>query len=323
MQKDTLWFILLAAGLLAVYIVSLFIGRYWVGPLELLHDNSAKNIVWNLRVPRIIAAALVGLVLGLAGATLQAVFRNPLASPSILGISQGASFGAALAILFVSSSSLIIEAGGIIFGLAAFGLMLGFFTVIRFGDPTLRLLLAGMAVAALFSGGVGILTYVADPQDKLPQIAFWLLGGLYGVLWRNLMFVLPLALAGAIVLFALRWRLNLLTLQDDLVLSLGHNPRRLRIAVLIAAVGATAAVTALAGVIAWVGLIVPYIARSIFGSDNAKVLPASALMGAILMMVFDDIARTVAPGEIPLGIVASVLCVPIFVLMLARRQPNA
>jgi iron complex transport system permease protein len=137
------------------------------------------------------------------------------------------------------------------------------------------------------------------------------------------LFVLPLALVCTIVLFALRWRLNLLTLQDDLLRSLGHDPRRMRIVVLIAAVGATAAVTALAGVIAWVGLIVPYIARSVFGNDNAKVLPASGLIGAILMMVFDDIARTVAPGEIPLGVVASVLCVPIFVLMLARRQPNA
>ena len=318
-MKYTARFWLLTAILGIVFFVSLFIGRYSVSLLDLPSDELGKNIILNIRLPRILMAALLGMALSVSGAALQSAFKNPLVSPGIIGVSQGSAFGAAFAILYLSNYPLTIEISATIFGLLAFCMVYALSTAIKYGGKILRLILGGIVVSALFSGGVGMMKYTADPMDQLPELTFWLLGGLSGVLWSDLFYALPLALGGITVLLIVRWRLNLLTLKDDVALSLGVNTGKFGALVVIAAVVATAAVTSVAGVIVWIGLIVPHIARKIFGIDNSRVIPASALLGATLMIIFDGIARTVSPGEIPLGVVTSLLGAPLFVFLLSRK----
>lgn len=312
-------FLVLAAILSAVFIISLFTGRYSLWFHDLLSDELGRNIVWNIRLPRLLTAVLLGMALSVSGAALQSAFRNPLVGPGIVGVNQGAAFGAAFAILFLSNYPLTIEISSTFFGLLALFMAYAMSSAIKYGRRVLRLVLAGLAVSALFSGGVGVMKCLADPLKQLPELTFWLLGGLSGVVWRDFLYVLPLALGGIIVLLIARWRVNLLTLEDDVVLSLGTDPGKLRALVVTAAVVATSVVTSVAGVIGWVGLIVPHIARKIFGTDSSMVIPASALLGAALMLTFDNIARTASVGEIPLGIVTSLFGAPLFVFLLSRK----
>jgi iron complex transport system permease protein len=264
-------------------------------------------------------AALLGTALAMSGAALQSAFKNPLASPEILGVSQGAAFGAAFAILFLSNSSTTIELSATAFALLALVVTYAISSAIGFGGQVLRLVLAGLAVSALFSGGVGFMKSIADPLNKLPVLTFWLLGGLSGVVWKDLLYALPLALSGIAALLVMRWRINLLTLRDDVAISLGSDPRMFRPVVATIAVIATAAVTSVAGIIAWMGLLIPHAARKMFGTDNRMVIPASALLGATLMIAFDDVARTISAGEIPLGVVTSLIGAPLFMFLLMRR----
>jgi len=277
------------------------------------------DILLNIRLPRILTAAMLGMALSASGAALQAAFKNPLVEPSIVGVTQGAAFGAAFAILFLASSAIAIEISATIFGLLALLLTYMLSSSLKYGGKILKLILAGIAVSAMFAGGVGIMKTLADPTKQLPELTFWLLGGLSGVVWKDFFYLLPLAIFGIIALLILRWRINLLTLKDDIVLSLGTDPGKLRALVATFAVMATAAVISVAGIIAWVGLIVPHIARKLFGVDNSRVIPASLLIGAVLMIAFDDIARTLSAGEIPLGIVTSLIGAPLLIFLLSRR----
>ena len=313
-------FSILAAVSGLVFIISLFTGRYSLYFHDLLSDDLGKCILWNIRLPRTLTAALLGMALSVSGATLQSAFKNPLVGPGIMGVSQGAAFGAAFAILFLSNYPLTIEISSIVFGLLALFTAYAMSSAIKYGGIVLRLVLAGIVVSALFSGGVGVMKCLADPLKQLPELTFWLLGGLSGVVWRDFLYALPLALWGILTLLIVRWRVNLLTLKDDVALSLGTDPRKLRGLVITAAVVATAAVTSVAGVIGWIGLIVPHMARKIFGIDNSRVIPASALLGATLMIIFDDIARTVSPSEIPLGVVTSLFGASLFMVLLSRKE---
>jgi iron complex transport system permease protein len=312
-------FSVLFAVICTVFIVSLLIGRYSLDPRELFSSEIGWNIFWNIRLPRILMAALLGMTLAMSGAVLQSAFKNPLASPEILGVSQGAAFGAAFAILFLSNSSTTIELSATAFALLALLVTYAISSAIGFGGQVLRLVLAGLAVSALFSGGVGFLKSIADPLNKLPALTFWLLGGLSGVVWKDLLYAMPLALGGIAVLLIIRWRINLLTLRDDVAISLGSDPGRFRPVVATIAVISTAAVTSVAGIIGWMGLLVPHAARKMFGTDNRTVIPASGMLGATLMIAFDDVARTVSAGEIPLGVVTSLIGAPLFMLLLMRR----
>jgi len=316
-------FSILAAALASTFLLSLFVGRYPLHLPDMIADGPGRRILWNIRLPRILAAALLGMALSASGATLQSAFKNPLVGPGILGISQGAAFGAAFAIIYLSNYSVVVEVSSTFFGLLALLTAFAMASAVKYGSRVLRLILAGMAVSALFSGGVGTMKYLADPLKQLPELTFWLLGGLSGAVWRDLLYALPLALGGFLPLILGRWRLNLLTLEDDVALSLGIDPGRLRALAITSAVVATAAVTSVAGVIAWIGLIAPHIARKVFGTDTGRVIPASALLGATLMMAFDDIARTASPGEIPLGVVTSLLGAPLFVFLLSRKREVA
>lgn len=316
-KSTTRRFLLLGLMVLAVLILSLFVGRYpepyWMPPSYLWRDELAQRLVLYLRLPRILTAFIMGMSLGAAGAVLQMIFRNPLVSPGFLGVSQGAAFGAAVSIIYLGRSPLIIEASATLFAFS--GLIISYLLArnIRYGKWVLRLILAGIATSALFSSGVGVLKYLADPLSELPDIVFWLLGGLWAVTWRDLLYILPVVLIALGVLFLMRWRINLLALRDETAFSLGVAPSRERVLVLVAAVAATAVVVAVAGVVGWIGLIVPHIARLVVGPDTRRALPAAMLIGGIFALLCDNLARTLLAGEIPLGILTSLAGALIFV----------
>jgi iron complex transport system permease protein len=191
---------------------------------------------------------------------------------------------------------------------------------IRYGGWILRLILSGIAVSALFSSGVGVLKYLADPLTQLPDIVFWMLGGLWGVTWTDVLYVLPPVTAGLIVLYLMRWRLNLLSLDDDTGFSLGLSPGRERILILVASVAATAAVVSVAGVVGWIGLLIPHIARRLTGADAQRALPAAILLGGIFALLCDNLARTLLAGEIPFGILTSLFGAILFMVMMLSRN---
>ena len=304
--------------------VSLLLGRYpepyWMPLRYLWQDDFAQRLVLQLRLPRVLTAFLMGAALAAAGTVFQMIFRNPLVSSGFLGISQGAAFGAAFSILFLGRAPLIVQT---VAGVSAFsGLIFSYLLAqrIRYGDWALRLVLAGIAISALFSAGVGLLKYVADPLSELPEIVFWMLGGLWSVTWSDLTTILPITAASMLLLILMRWRLNLLALRDETAFSLGAAIHRERAVLLIAAVVATSAMVAVAGIVGWIGLIVPHLARRLVGSDAQHALPASMLIGGTFSLVCDDIARTLLSGEIPLGIITSLLGALIFVVMLSSHK---
>ncbi len=322
-QQRILWG--LGVLLLVSIALSLFTGRYpspyWMPPRLLVEDTLAQRLVVNLRMPRIVVAMLLGMSLAGAGTVMQMIFHNPLVEPGFLGVSQGASFGAALSIVALNASGLGIQAAAACFGCMGLVLSYSLATRIRYGGWTLRLVLAGIAVSALFSAGVGILKYVADPLTQLPELVFWMLGALWGVTWREALTILPvtfLALGGLVLA---RWRLNVLALDDATALSLGSAPARERLALLVASVAATAAVVSVAGVVSWVGLIVPHLSRRLLGADAQVALPGALLLGGAFVILCDTIARSALSGEIPLGILTSLIGAAAFgVLMVAQPR---
>ncbi len=307
-------------GLLLLTALSLFVGRYptpyWMPVDRMLEDPLARRLVLTLRLPRILLALLLGASLASAGAVMQMLFRNPLVEPGFLGVSQGAAFGASLSILTFGSGSLPMHTLAIGFALA--GLVGSYILArrLRFGGWVLRLVLAGIAVSALFSAGTGVLKYLADPLTELPEITFWLLGGLWSGTWEDVLNVLPFVIPGLLLVFLLRWRLNLLSLDDETAWSLGASPEKERWWLLLGAVVATAALTAIAGIVGWIGLIVPHIARRLFGADAQLHLPGAMIIGAAFTLLCDDIARTLTAGEIPLGILTSLLGAGVFMLIM-------
>lgn len=310
-------------GLLALtFGVSLFLGRYpevgFLHPAELAADPLAAQLVWNLRLPRLLGAALIGMSLSAAGLVFQMVFSNPLVEPGFLGVSQAAAFGAAFSIVFLGGAAWLVQGSAVLFGILGLGLSYLLARRVRYGGWVLRLLLAGIAVSALFSAGVGLLKYLADPLRQLPEITFWLLGGLWSVSWQQLLSVAPLILIGLLVIVLMRWRLNLLSLDDDVAYSLGVSVGRERLIILWAAVIVTAASISISGLIGWVGLIVPHLARRLSGADACRSIPATLLLGGVFMILCDDLARTTLAGEIPLGVLTSLIGAFTFVLLMTR-----
>jgi iron complex transport system permease protein len=286
-------------------------------------DLLAYRLVTNLRLPRIITAVLLGMALSAAGTVLQVIFANPLVEPGFLGVSQGAAFGAAFSIIYISSALWSVQLSAFICAFLGMGFSYLIARRVRFGGWVLRLIMAGIAVSALFSSGVGILKIVADPLSQLPDITFWMLGGLWSITWLKLLSILPTAILGLSVLMLMRWRLNLLSLNDQSSFSLGLIPSRERLLVLVAAVAVTAAVISVAGIVGWIGLIMPQIARRLFGADTRYVLPGATLLGGIFALLCDDLARTLFPGELPLGILTSFIGAFVFLYMLARGNQGA
>lgn len=315
------WFALM---LIVAFALSLFIGRYGgpalLSPEKLAADDVAQRLIWNLRLPRLIMAVLLGMALAAAGVVLQMILGNPLVEPGFVGVSQGAAFGAAFSIIFLGNAAWLVQISAMLF--ACTGLALSFMLArrARFGGWVLRLVLAGIAVSALFSAGVGVLKYVADPLRQLPEITFWLLGGLWSITWSQLYIVLPAVAIALYVIYRMRWRLNLLALDEATAFSLGVAPGRERALLLAAAVMATAAVVSVGGVVGWIGLIAPQMARRLFGADARRALPAAMLIGGLFALVCDDMARTLLAGEIPIGILTSLIGALAFIVMLMMRH---
>ena len=317
-RRRLLW--LLYALPVGIFFATLLMGRYGGGvgdALRALFSTDTSDILHSLilrvRLPRALAALLVGANLAAAGAVLQGLFRNPLVDARILGVSSGAAFGASLAIL-LSGSALAVQAGAFAFALLAMACVLAIGW--RMGAAPLVLLLVGIAVSALFDALLGLVKVVADPLSKLPSITYWLLGGLSGASWSTLAPLAALSVLGLGFLVLVRWRLNLLTLGDDEAASLGVRVRPLRAATVVAASVLIAASVSQAGMIGWIGLVVPHVARAWVGPDHARLLPASAALGAAVLLALDTVARTALPSEIPLGILTGLLGVPAFLFLL-------
>jgi iron complex transport system permease protein len=311
-------------ALLCFIVISLYFGRYpapgFLTPQQLGSDTMAQRLVLNLRLPRVITAVLLGMSLSAAGTVLQMIFGNPLVEPGFLGVSQGASFGAALAIISLGTSSWLVQGSAAFFAFLGLGLSYLVARQVRYGGWVLRLLLAGIAISALFSAGVGILKFVADPFRQLPEITFWLLGGLWSINWSALLSILPVVLVGLFIMMQMRWRLNLLSLDDATAFSMGAAPGRERALLLGAAVAATAAVISVSGMVGWIGLIIPQLARRLFGADARYSLPAALLLGGAFTLLCDDLARTLLAGEIPLGILTSLLGAAFFIALMSTQK---
>ncbi|SNY57799.1 FecCD family ABC transporter permease [Stenotrophomonas sp. CC120223-11] len=318
--------------LLAMLLLAFSVGQFPVRPAALLHaigwqlfgigEPSAPAVqaaLWHIRLPRVLAAMLIGAVLSAAGAAYQAMFRNPLVSPDILGVSAGAGLGASLG-LFLGLPMLLVQSIAFAGGLSAVGLVCLVAALVRRHDPVLVLVLAGVAVSALLGAGISLLKLLADPYTQLPSITFWLLGGLNAVVIDDLKVTAPLLLIGLLPLVLLRWRVNLLGLGDEEASALGVAVTPLRWTLIAAATLCTAAAVSLAGIIGWVGLVVPHIARLLVGADFRSLLPASLLLGASFLLAADTLARTLAPIELPLGILTAFVGVPCFLLVLARSE---
>jgi iron complex transport system permease protein len=316
--------LLLAAVLLAVVVVGLLAGRYpkpgLISPARLANDPFALQLVLLLRAPRVLAAIALGAGLAVSGFVLQMLFGNPLVEPGLIGVSQGGAFGAALMMVLLAAPLWLVQIASTAGG--AVGLLLSYRIArrFRFGGWTLRLVLAGISVSAVFSAGVGLLKFVADPMSELPAITFWLLGGLSATTWPRLLQILPLVAVGMLVIAARAWRINVLATEDRIAFSLGTAPARERAVLLVAATAVTAALVAMAGIVGWVGLLVPHIARRLVGADAKRVLPVAALTGAIFVLAGDTLARTLIAGEIPLGIVTSLLGAGGFIALLSRSR---
>jgi iron complex transport system permease protein len=312
--------------LFAVFFLSALVGRYpapgFLSIERIAHDELAQRLLFNLRLPRLLTALLLGMTLSAAGVVFQLLFSNPLVEPGFLGVSQGAGFGAAFAIVFLGGSAIVTQFSAIFFALLGLGISYLLARRLRYGGWVLRLVLAGIAVSALFSAGLGLLKYLADPFTQLSEITFWLLGGLASITWDKLLSVLVVALVGLLVMYLFRWRLNLLALNEQTSFSLGVAPGRERWLLILAAVLPTAVLISISGMVGWVGLIMPHIARRLFRTDARFSLPASMLLGGIFTMLCDDLARTMLAGEIPLGILTSLFGALIFLALMTFQRSN-
>lgn len=277
------------------------------------------TVLFQVRLPRVAAALMVGAALAAAGAVYQGLFRNPLVSPDILGVSTGAGLGAAIGILLslpVAAIQLLAFGGG----LAAVGLVYMIATAVRGHEPTLVLVLAGVVLGALAGACISLVKILADPYDQLPAITFWLLGSLASTKPADIWSTLPAILIGLVPLILLRWRMNLMALGDEEAMALGVDPRRLRVLFVAAATLMTASAVAISGVIGWVGLVMPHIARLIVGPNFDRLLPTAMLMGAGYLLLVDTLARTMAQTETPLGILTAFLGAPVFLWLLASGR---
>jgi iron complex transport system permease protein len=277
---------------------------------------AVENVVWQVRGPRVLAAALIGAALAVAGTAFQGLFRNPLVSPDILGASSGAALGAVLGIFF-SLGVFAIQGLAFVGGLIAVAAVYAIGSAVRARDPVLVLVLTGVVIGALLGAGVGLVKYLADPYDQLPAMTFWLLGSLAATGVADLMPLVGPVAVGALVLVALRWRMNVMSLPDEEARALGVPTGPLRVAIVAAATLVTSASVATAGIIGWVGLVIPHMARSLVGPDFARLLPAAALLGGGFLLVIDTLARTMAPIEVPLGILTALIGTPFFIWLLA------
>ncbi len=328
MTKRKYYFVI--AGLVAILVVGAYISIH-LGDIKIpvsavlnlftplnngIPEGNAEmynTIITQIRLPRIFAALLCGLALSLSGAAFQSMFRNPLVSPDLLGVLAGAAFGASMGML-IDNSFIGAHVGAFIFGIIAVGfaaILAGFFP----GNRLVMLVMGGVISTSLFTSFLSVIKYVADSQNKLPAIVYWLMGGFSSVSSDTLVLCAPVIIIGAIIVLMMSNYLNILSMGDEEAQALGVNVTRIRTIIVIATTAICSVTVALGGMIGWVGLMVPHIARMITGPDNRQTLPVAALIGAIYLLVVDDLCRCAFPNEIPIGIITSLLGVPFFILI--------
>src|SRR5262250_3589594 len=324
---------IIALGLLALgLLVAFTVGRYPVTLADLMEvlvsrlagrptevPPAVESVILQVRGPRVLAAMLVGAALAVAGTAFQGLFRNPLVSPDILGASSGAALGAVLGIFF-SLGVIGIESLAFIGGLLAVAAVYIIGSLLQSRDPILVLVLTGVVIGSLLGAGIGLVKYLADPYNQLPAMTFWLLGSLAATTASDLLPLLGPVALGSAVLIALRWRMNVMSLPEEEARALGVPTGPLRVVIVAAATLVTSASVATAGIIGWVGLVVPHLARALVGPDFPRLLPTSAILGGSYLLFIDTLARTAAPIEIPLGILTAVIGTPFFIWLLAGMQ---
>ena len=330
-RKARLFMLAIVLLIVVLVFISLALGRYPIEPADAFNmllaqwfpieetwSNQAEILYFNVRLPRIMMALLVGCCLSAAGASFQGTFQNPLASPDILGASQGAALGAAIAIL-LGAGSFAISMTAFAFSMITIVLVFIISSVAR-GNRIMVTILAGVMVSSLFSAGVSFCKLVADPTDQLPAITYWLMGSLTAVRLEDVVHVLPAMVIGCAVLIILRWRINILTMGDDEAATMGVNARRIRIIVTFMATLITATCVSVTGIIGWVGLVIPHLARMVVGCDYRRLMPTSMLMGAAFLLVVDDVSRLATTAEIPIGILTAFIGAPFFLYLILRRK---
>lgn len=320
--------IALSYGLVVfVSLICLGFGRYWVPLAEVVdvlfsaifggtEGGTAATVILKVRLPRILLAVAAGAGLACSGAAFQALFSNPLATPDTLGVASGASFGAVLAMM-MGGNLVVIQLFALASGLLACGVTY-WISRVKSQRSVVMIVLSGMVVSALFQAFVSLLKYLADPEDELPSITYWLLGSMSSVTYTNLLFGLPCIVLGAAMIFVLRWRLNILSLTEDEARSMGVNIRLLRLLVIVASSLITASVVSMCGLVGWVGLLVPHIARMLMGSNNNTVIPLSLSLGAVFMLIIDTAARSATAAEIPISILTAIIGAPFFIGLLRK-----
>jgi len=330
-RSNTVKLLAMIAILLIVFLGSFLIGRYPVSPETVLTilvgkifglpqawSDNMETIVMKVRLPRILMALLVGGALSVAGAAYQNLFRNPLMAPEMLGATWGAAFGAVLGMVF-RFPWVVMELTAFFFGLFAI-----FCTICinsLFGSKyTITLVLAGIVVSAFFQANTFVLKYLADPMDTLPAITLWLMGGLSKVSMQDVVWAALPVLVPVIALYTVRWRINVLSVGEEEAHTLGVNIKRTRLMVLLCATLMTAAVVSVSGVIHWVGLVIPHLARMLVGADFSRVLPASLLLGSTYLLAMDTLSRSIAAVEIQVGILTALVGAPFFVFLLAKAK---
>ena len=321
------WKLVLIVLPIITAVLALGAGRYWIGPLEVLRavaggftgncqvPDMVFKTVWNLRIPRILLALLAGAGLSCAGCAFQSLFANPLATPDTLGVASGASFGAALGILLGFSMP----------GMQMTSFLMGTLAVIFTwlggsgkGKGLSSVVLSGIMIGSLFNALVSLVKYLADAETQLPAITYWLMGGLNSAGYQSLKFGAPPIILGILVLFLIRWRMNLLPLSEEEAKSSGINIYALRAVTILCATMITASCVSMCGQVGWVGLLIPHMCRMKFGSNHLSLLPASISIGAVFMVLVDTVARTMTAAEIPVSILTAIIGAPFFIGLMRK-----
>lgn len=333
-SRDKTKWIWLSFGLAVVFAVAsaaVLVGTYEISLMDVWRvlsahlsggdtdslDKLLNTIIWEIRLPRILAVVLVGMALSSSGAVYQGAFGNPLVEPYILGVSAGASLGAALAIVY-PGLFFSVHVGAFVFGLAAVGIT-SLAGTVRGRPRGVTLILAGVIVSALFQSAVSILKYLADDK-ALRALVFWTMGGFYYATWSDVVILAPLVLISVFWLWRMGWRLNVLSLGNAQARSLGVHPERLRLALIVLATLLTSAAVSTSGIIAWVGLMTPHAARMLLGPDNRFVIPGSGLIAAGYLLICDTLARALTTAEIPVSIITSILGAPYLFYLLRTKS---
>lgn len=321
--------------LFLTFLISFTMGRYSVSLKDLIYIFYAKiaglpqtwsenvdTVLFKIRLPRIIAALLIGSSLSVAGASYQCLFKNPMVSPDILGASAGAGFGAAVALL-LSFNATGVQFLAFVFGMGAVLLTYIVSKIIGHSNSTILILvLTGIVVSSLFQSLISLTKYVADPENKLPAITFWLMGGLSTITFKEISILLIPFIIGVVPILLLRWKLNVLSFGEEEAKALGINTDKMKIILIFCSTLLTASSVAVAGIVGWVGLVIPHVTRLVVGPNYKVLLPSSILIGSTYLLLIDDISRTIFPMEIPLGILTSLIGAPFFIAILLKGRKN-